>query len=104
MENIPNPNATGSLKNYIQDSTGMGHHDTSAPTTTGSNVNYAVNNIYDLAGNVFEWTMESYYTDCRISRGGIYGYTGADDPASCRYYDNPSFSFDGFGFRLALYL
>ena len=59
MENIPNPNVEG--KTYIQDSTGMGYYGYSVPpTTTGY---YAVNNIYDLAGNVWEWTMESYSTN-----------------------------------------
>ncbi len=102
MENIPNPNVEG--KTYIQDSTGMGHYDTSSSTTTGSNVNYAVNNIYDLAGNVAEWTMESCNTRSRVGRGGFYNITGADGPASNRGYSYPSYSNVNVGFRLTLYL
>ena len=102
MENIPNPNVEG--KTYIQDSTGMGHYDTSSSTTTGSNVNYAVNNIYDLAGNVAEWTMESYNTLFRVFRGGDYDNRGADSPASNRDGCDPSNSYDHIGFRLTLYL
>ena len=102
MENISNPNV--SEKTYIQDSTGMGHYDTSSPTTTGSNVNYAVNNIYDLAGNVNEWTMESYLTSGRIVRGGIYYTTRADYPVSDRGGNPPAGRGDGVGFRLALYV
>ena len=103
MENIENPNEEG--KTYIQDSTGMGHYDTSAPTTTGSNVNYAVKNIYDLAGNVCEWTMESYYTHSRVVRGGDYSSAGANVPASRRgYYRTSSGSGDFLGFRLTLYV
>ena len=102
MENIENPNVSG--KTYIQDSTGMGHYDTSSSTTTGSNVNYAVNNIYDLAGNVYEWTMESYNTRSRVYRGGVYYNAGAGYPASSRSSLNPSNGADNRGFRLTLYL
>ena len=35
------------------------------------------NNIYDLAGNVYEWTTEKYYDKC-IGRGGRFERTGSD--------------------------
>ena len=62
---------TGSCESdsFVRDSTGKGYYEQSAPTVTGSSSDYAVKNIYDLAGNCDEWTMESYYTDLRILRG-----------------------------------
>ena len=63
--------ATGSCAedSFVRDSSGKGWYDQSAPTTTGSNQNYAVKNIYDLGGNVYEWTMEARSTNNRVSRG-----------------------------------
>ena len=81
MENIDNSNATGTLTKYIQDSTGMGWYSNNyssgnATHQTGidvdSNKSNCVNNIYDLAGNVYEWTMESLSTYDRVRRGGNY--------------------------------
>ena len=37
-------------------------------TVTGASADYAVKNIYDLAGNVDEWTMESCQNNYRIMR------------------------------------
>ena len=63
--------ATGSCdsSSFVRDSSGKGWYDKSAPTTTGSNANYATKNIYDLGGNVREWTMEASYTGYRVLRG-----------------------------------
>ena len=36
---------------------------------TGSKVETRANNIYDLAGNLSEWTSETYSTDSRVHRG-----------------------------------
>ena len=54
---------------FVRDSTGKGWYDQDAPTITGSNGNYAVKNIYDLGGNVYEWTMEAKDSDTRVTRG-----------------------------------
>lgn len=62
-------------------------------------------NIYDMAGNVFEWTMESCYTGLRVIRGGSYDDSGSYYPASLRGNDLPSGSDgDSTGFRVTLYL
>lgn len=103
MENVQNPNVSG--KTYIQDSTGKGYYGESSPTTTGSNDSYAVKNIYDIAGNVYEWTMEAYDTANRVYRGGSFDNTGTGDPVSCRNIIGvPYGTDDGLGFRPALYI
>ena len=109
MENIDNSNATGTLTKYIQDSTGMGWYSSGGTFhQTGidvdSNKSNCVNNIYDLAGNVYEWTMESCGTDNRVIRGGGYYNTGSYYPASGRSFDFPSLSGGSLCFRLTLYL
>ena len=36
-----------------------------------------INNIYDLEGNLYEWTLEADYTGSRVSRGGYYSYSSS---------------------------
>ena len=44
---------------------------------TGASEYWKANNIYDLAGNVFEWTQEKYSTETnRVHRGGDYNNDG----------------------------
>ena len=89
---------------FVANSTGRGNY-TGILATTGSNKAYAVNNIYDLAGNVSEWTMESCYTYRRVFRGGDYGNTGINIPASERRLTYlPSYIAEFIGFRIALYI
>ncbi len=120
MKDIKNPNAVVedvSKKYYIIDSTKMGwykdNHSEGNPTlTTGidiepgeNNKSNKVKNIYDMAGNVREWTMEANGTDKRVSRGGYYfNDAGGGLPASYREYIIPSYLEISFGFRTALYL
>ena len=56
---------------------------------TGSSENWKANNIYDLAGNVEEWTQEANNTSNRAIRGGYCFYNGSFHPASDRYNGNP---------------
>ena len=71
---------------------------------TGSTEYTKANNIYDLAGNVWDGTMEAYDTDHRSSRGGYCSYTGTDNPADFRRYYRPPYSNVYYGCRSALYI
>ncbi len=65
----------------------------------------AVNNIYDMGGNVWEWTTESR-SNTRFpftSRGGSYLSNFADNPAGIRISSSDSAD-DSYGFRLTLFL
>ena len=51
---------------------------------TGSSEYTKANNIYDLAGNVREWSIETYWNG-RISRGGCTTYSSDSQPSNHRY-------------------
>ncbi len=97
---------------YVANSTGKGNYEEDANTnpwkgevtTTGASEEYAVNNIYDLAGNVYEWIMESYGIYSRVYRGGNYSDIGSNLPASVREYNDPFDIYDYIGFRVTLFL
>ena len=72
--------------------------------TTGRNEAWKAKNIYDLAGNVWEWTVESYSSDGRINRGGGYGSSGSYRSASNRSSYVPADASHGVGFRATLYI
>ena len=81
-----------------------GNDNPSAPASTGSQETYRVKNIYDLAGNVYEWTLEAYDTIVRVLRGGYYGNTSTSiTRPDTRYYDFPTTSNSSYGSRLTLY-
>ncbi len=67
--------------------------------TTGALKAASVNNIYDMAGNMMEWTMEGSGVYERIARGGHFeGYGDGDDVSSRTSVYGSS------GFRSALYI
>ena len=68
---------------------------TSAKLNTGKTTFTMANNIYDLAGNVWEWTQEASSTDSRANRGGDCYCDGSLYPASVRGSDLPDGSYDG---------
>ena len=49
------------------------------------------NNVYDMAGNVWDWTTEAYSTYYRVSCGGGYYRDGYSFPASYRYEVGPQY-------------
>ena len=73
----------------------------SAPELTGSVADDVSKNIYDLAGNCWEWTMEANDTLSRVGCGGDYG--GAA-PVSSRGSATPTYDCVGGSFRPTLYI
>ncbi len=73
--------------------------------TTGADTSFSLMNIYDMAGNVLEWTLEktSYASSPCADRGGGCDNDGSDYPASYRYNSFTSYSYGTVGFRLSLY-
>ena len=64
----------------------------------------AVSNIYDMGGNLYEYTTESSSNEnyLYVTRGGYYYGEYDNTPAGCRYYnDGVALSFQGF--RVTLY-
>ena len=73
--------------------------------TTGAAEATNLQNIYDIAGNVWEWTLEKTSDTiypCAY-RGGSYASVGSDTPASYRNDYFTSDSYDYVGFRVSLY-
>ena len=121
IKDVPNPCVSG--KKYIEDSTSMGWYSNNYTSgnpdhKTGKDLNVDTNsdgivdlfatnkvkNIYDMAGNAFEFSMEAYSNNVRVVRGGSYGADGSISPASFRSTYGPGFVNDRGGFRPALYL
>ena len=74
--------------------------------STGADDSFSKMGIYDLAGNVYEWTLEEYsssiYGPCAY-RGGFYFGSGSTYPAINRINYFTTHLSDSIGFRLALY-
>lgn len=93
----------GMATGYIKDSTGKGNYSGDIETT-GSNKEYQQKHIYDMAGNVWEWTMEAYKNNIRVGRGGYFDTTGENASVSRRLIHEPNTSTFRYGFRIALYM
>ena len=97
----PTANFVDSSRNKIaQSSEGNG-----ILVTTGTSEKNKVMNIYDIAGNVDEWTLEKKSnTDSPCAdRGGDSYDTGSKHPAAGRFSGSTDFSDYTLGFRVSLF-
>ena len=86
--------------NY-RDNTATGH---GSKQNTGYSESWKANNIYDFAGNCWEFTQEADSTNFRASRGGYYGNNGSLFQASYCAGNFPAYSYSDTGSRPTLYL
>ena len=94
------------LKNYVLNSIKqkITLKETGVITTTGASDRNCKMNIYDFAGNVYEWTLEfsaNTSTPC-VRRGGASMATGNDWPANAVGHSTSNFA-ETIGFRITLY-
>ena len=71
--------------------------------TTASSEGVKKNNLYDIAGNLWEWTEEAASSGCFMLRGGSFRYSYASCPACYRTYYSVTHSGTTHGF-LTLYI
>ena len=92
-------NFVDSSRNKLAQSAGNG-----ILVTTGTSEKNKVMNIYDVAGNVSEWTLEKTSDDSRpcAGRGGKYDVSGSYPLAAYRYITYTHSANDTIGFRLSL--
>ena len=91
---------SASYGNY-SNSTVSGH---GTKQVTGYSDTWKANNIYDLAGNCWEWTQEANGTGSRAIRGGGYGTHGADNSVTYRTYSSPTNTNGSISSRPQLYV
>ena len=96
--NINNSSKWGNYGN--NDATGHG-----SKKNTGFSESWKANNIYDFAGNCWEFTQEANGANgSRAVRGGSYVGDGSNYPASDRFSYDPTFTSSSGGSRPTLYL
>ena len=96
-EEICNSSSWGNYNNNSEPGAG-------SKRPTGYSESWKANNIYDLAGNVWDWTAETYIPYGRVERGGIYNNNGNNYPARYRNGYRPTYSDSEIGTRSALYI
>lgn len=70
---------------------------------TGASEETKAKNIYDVAGNAYEWTMEAAGSAVRVVRGGCY-VVGVNQLAASRYSYNDNIANNAIGFRISFYI
>ncbi len=81
--------------------------------STGSSEKVKKMNLYDVAGNLWEWTDEAAYINSsypnsdyptHVIRGGSFNDAHASYPACYRGCDSALYTHTGHGFRPALFI
>lgn len=80
-----------------------GNYNSRTVSHTGSDINFKVKNICEMAGNLSEWTME-LNGDYPVLRGGSFLTNSANGCASLREYNIDENYIYQCGFRVALYI
>ena len=72
--------------------------------STGASEEFKLLNIYDIAGNVWEWTLEKSFESSNpcVRRGGGFDYEGSGCTSSHRSGDITSLSYYDIGFRISI--
>lgn len=70
---------------------------------TGASEDTKAKNIYDIAGNLYEWTMETSGSGIRVVRGGCYVVNIAQ-LAAARYAYKDTTASNAIGFRISFYI
>ena len=107
MKEVKNTN--DSLKYYILDSSNMGNYntesgETGSPQVSGYKNAYGAKQIFDLGGNLRDWTTEAGSASIRVLRGGSYDGNGSIGPASFRSRSLPESTSSIISARVALYV
>ena len=107
-DSLKSINASASLKdsryygNY-KNSLAPANENSGTKRTAGFSENWKTKNIYDLAGNVWEWTCEASGSGF-FYRGGSSLGNGSLNPVSCRGHYDASYTHISVGFRPRLYI
>ena len=104
------PSIENSFKLYTEETTNYVENNIKISSkylllTTGASKQNNIMGIYDLGGNISEWTLENSNDEdspC-LARGGNYYNKGHDRPISNRFIYNVSYSNNYVGFRPTLY-
>ena len=91
---------------YAEDSSKKGWYAEVSSDTVNTTGYYAVNNIYDMAGNVWEWTTENCKINGQpslVARGGCFDNYPSYNPAAYRGNGNDS-QYSYIGFRTMIYI
>lgn len=75
--------------------------------TTAVSEDVKKKNLYDLAGNLWEWTQEAAYTNTSelyTQRGASFSNSYPNFPVCDRGWDSPEKTYTQYGFRPALYI
>ena len=96
---------TVELGNWTSGAYGKKDSENAILLSTGASEEFSKQGIYDIAGNIWEWTLEytSDSSDPCASRGGDYSVGGRNIPAVYRDYIGTTYYDDGVGFRGSLY-
>lgn len=107
---IKNSTSWGNYKNSTFEYTDTNENiltklqNTSIKIPSGSTAYTKANNIYDMGGNVYEWTLETNNENARRCRGGDCGNIGSGGSAPYRYGYNPKITMNGIETRAYLYI